>query len=81
MKNEIQLNKINFHFLVDGKDVIVNWLFLGRGFVQDREYASTYKVYVDYKEGYAFTTSLQANITSSKDLLKKAIESQTKTIK
>ena len=31
----------------------------------------------DYKEGYAFTTSLQANITSSKNLFKKAIESQT----
>ena len=73
MKNEIQLNKINFHFVVDGKDVIVNWLFLGRGFVQGREYASTYKVYVDYKEGSAFTTSLQANITNSKDLLNKSL--------
>lgn len=73
MKNRIALNKINFHFVVDGEDVIVNWLFLGESFIKGKKYKSTYKVYVDYKEGSSFTTSLQANITNSKNMLNQSI--------
>lgn len=73
MNNTIILDKINFHFMVNDKPVLVQWLHVGRGYVQGREYAKTYKVFVDYGDGAHYTASLQANITNSLDLLKKSI--------
>ena len=73
MKNNIQFDKSIFYFLVDGIEVQVQWLYLGRGFVGSREYATTYKVHCNYKDGKSFTTSLQCNYTNSKIFLKNSL--------
>lgn len=75
-KNNIQLDKINFHFVVNGEQIIVQWLFLGRSFVASIEYPSVYKVWINYKEGGSYTTSLQANISNSKMFLAKVMKEQ-----
>jgi len=75
MKHKIELHTINFKFTVDGVNITVNWQFLGRGYVGAKEYPSTYKVYVNHKDGFHFTTSYQANITNSRNFLDLALKS------
>lgn len=78
----IILRNADFIFILEDETIVtVKWLHLGRAYIDSKEYATTWKVHVNYaNDGYgtAFTVSVECNYRNSLRLLKKAMISPSK---